>query len=212
MMNARLFAVFALICASQALFAMSVRPPSFEQLVGGAEQVLRTEVTDTRCVVKGEGAQRHIVTLVTVRVEKVIVGEAPAQVVLELLGGKVGEEGLEVGGMTTFHKGDRDILFVVGNGKYFCPLVAVNHGRYLLVPNEAKTGEFVARADNKPLHSTAEVSGELELPTASSGVNTVSAQAAVQVGETGALSVEAFEAKIVECAKGLKAATQTSAK
>jgi hypothetical protein len=164
MIFARFLALVLCLCVASSLQALSVVPPSFEELVGRSEQVLRTEVLETRCVVKGEGETRRIVTLVKVRVEKAIVGEAPAELELELLGGRVGDEAMEVSGMTQFQKGDRDILFVARNGKAFCPLVAVNHGRYLLVPTESGAGEVVARADASPLRSVAEIRNSLGEP------------------------------------------------
>ncbi len=209
-MNKLLFVAVGWLCALNALLAMSVKQPTFEQLVGRAEQIVRAEVLDTRCVFKGEGADRRIVTLVKLRVEKVIVGEAPAEMEIELLGGQVGDEALEVAGMTKFQKGDRDILFVAGNGKLFCPLVAVNHGRFLLVPNEGREGETVARSDARPLRSVAEISTPVGEP-ALRGAATAGGAAAGVTALSEAMSLEQFEASIIECAKALKKGVPGSA-
>lgn len=202
-MKKLLFVAVGLLCALNSLRAMSVKQPTFEELVGRAEQVVRVEVLDTQCVFKGEGADRRIVTLVKLRVEKVIVGEAPAEMEIELLGGKVGDEALEVAGMTKFQKGDRDILFVAGNGRLFCPLVAVNHGRFLLVPNEGRAGETVARSDARPLRSVAEISTPVGEPVLRSAAAAGAAPAGIAALSEG-MSVEQFEASIVECHKALK--------
>lgn len=191
----RTFAAIALAAmASLSAIAMSVRPPSFDELVTQADSVIRTEVLGTRCVIKGEGAKRHIVTFVKVRVERVLVGEGATEMELEMLGGTVGTETMEVGGMTTFTKGDRDILFVKGNGQLFCPLVGVNHGRYLIVPREGQSGEFVARADNLPLRSEADVSV---------AIDHASAQRVLAAGAEEAMTTADFESRIIAKARGL---------
>lgn len=189
-----LLAVALASLVSLSASAMSVRPPSFEELVAKADTVIRAEVISTRSEMQGEGAKKRIVTFVKVRVERVLVGEAATEMELEMLGGTVGNETMEVGGMTTFSKGDRDILFVQGNGKQFCPLVGVNHGRYLIVPREGKSGEFVARADNLPLRSEADVSVVIEH---------ASEQRALAASSEEAMTTADFEARIIAKARGL---------
>lgn len=204
----RLLRVLALVfclCLASHLRALTVVPPSFEDLVARAEVVVRTEVLGSRCVEKGEGPSRRIVTLVHLRVERVLVGKAPAELEIELLGGTVGEESLEVAGMTQFTKGDRDILFIAHNGRSFCPLVGVNHGRFLLVSGDAGAPEWVARSDASPLHSVAEIRSALGSPSsvvmaAQSLRSAAAASSDAAPARSEPLSRAVFEALILECA------------
>jgi len=209
----RILSAVAFVCATASLSSMTVRPPSFEQLVAKAETVVRTEVLETRCEERGEGAEKRIVTIVKVRVEKAIVGQAPAEMELRMLGGTLNGMSMHVPGMTGFSKGDRDILFLSGNTRAFCPLVAVNHGRYLLVPKSNGTGDFVARANAAPLHDLAEISQPVE---ATGPVNMTMA-ANLAKAELGSdrlapMDAEVFEARIAECAAALKGSASASQK
>ncbi|PYK58992.1 MAG: hypothetical protein DME43_09930 [Verrucomicrobia bacterium] len=62
-----------LVIACAAL-ATTVIPPSFDDLVGRAEMIFQGTVTDVHSEWTGEGAQRHIMSYVTVKVEEAIKG------------------------------------------------------------------------------------------------------------------------------------------
>src|SRR5438105_12551302 len=113
-----------------AAVATTVIPPSFDDLVGRAEMIFQCTVTDVRSEWTGEGAQRHIMSYVTVKVEETIKGNPGASVTLQMLGGTVGAETMEVADAPKFKVGDRDILFVENNGTQFVPLVGIMHGRF----------------------------------------------------------------------------------
>jgi hypothetical protein len=119
--------LFAFTCAGLATTAI---PPSFDDLVSRAEMIIQGSVTDVRSEWTGEGAQRHIMSYVTVKVEDVIKGNPGATVTLQMLGGTVGAETMQVSDAPKFKVGDRDILFVENNGTQFIPLVGIMHGRF----------------------------------------------------------------------------------
>ena len=125
-----------LIIACTAL-ATTVIPPSFDDLVGRAEMIFQGTVTDVRSEWTGEGAQRHIMSYVTVKVEEAIKGNPGTSVTLRMLGGTVGAETMEVSDAPKFRVGDRDILFVENNGTQFVPLVGIMHGRFRVKKDEA---------------------------------------------------------------------------
>ena len=118
-----------LIFAGSAL-ATTVIPPSFDELVSRAELIFQGSVTDVRSEWTGEGAQRHIMSYVTLKVEDAIKGNPGPTVTLRMLGGTVGGETMEVADAPKFKVGDRDILFVENNGTQFVPLVGIMHGRF----------------------------------------------------------------------------------
>jgi hypothetical protein len=118
------------LVAACAALATTVIPPSFDELVGRAEMIFQGTVTDVRSEWTGEGAQRHIMSYVTVNVEEAIKGNPGTSVTLRMLGGTVGAETMEVSDAPKFKVGDRDILFVENNGTQFVPLVGIMHGRF----------------------------------------------------------------------------------
>src|SRR5438094_5308535 len=125
-----------LVIACTAL-ATTVIPPSFDDLVGRAEMIFQGTVTDVRSEWTGEGAQRHIMSYVTVNVEETIKGNPGASVTLQMLGGTVGAETMEVADAPKFKVGDRDILFVENKGSQFILLVGIMHECLLIKKVEA---------------------------------------------------------------------------
>ena len=126
--------VLIMTCAA---LATTVIPPSFDDLVGRAEMIFQGTVTGVRSEWTGEGAQRHIMSYVTVKVEEPIKGNPGTSVTLRMLGGTVGAETMEVADAPKFKVGDRDILFVENNGTQFIPLVGIMHGRFRVKKDEA---------------------------------------------------------------------------
>src|SRR5437660_665891 len=108
--------ILAIGCSA---LATTVIPPSFDELVSRAEVIVQGTVTDVRSQWVGEGGQRHINSYVTFKVEDAIKGKPGAQITLQMLGGTVGSETMEVTDAPKFKVGDRDILFVENNGTQF---------------------------------------------------------------------------------------------
>ncbi len=138
-----------LIIAGTAL-ATTVIPPSFDELVSRAEMIFQGQVTDVRSEWTGEGAQRHIMSYVTLKVEDSFKGNPGSTVTLRMLGGTVGEETMEVTDAPKFKVGDRDILFVENNGTQFVPLVGIMHGRFR-VKKDATGQDAVFTNEDSPL-------------------------------------------------------------
>jgi hypothetical protein len=126
--------VLAIGCSA---LATTVIPPSFDELVSRAEVIFQGTVTDVRSQWVGEGGQRRINSYVTFKVEDAIKGKPGAQITLQMLGGTVGSETMEVTDAPKFKVGDRDILFVENNGTQFVPLVGIMHGRFRVKKDEA---------------------------------------------------------------------------
>lgn len=140
----------AALCATAAFTsarATTVIPPTFDELVTQAELIFEGTVTDVKSQWIGEGAQRHIVSFVTVQVQDPIKGTPGESYTLRMLGGTVGEDTMEVSDSPKFKVGDRDILFVEKNGKQFIPLVGIMHGRFHVERDNA-TGADMVLTDN----------------------------------------------------------------
>lgn len=180
--------LLAALALSRALpaFATTVIAPEFDQLVAQSDYVVRAKVTAITSEWREVSGQRHIFTFVTLAVKKIIAGTPPQPLVLQLLGGRVGEDEMTIEGAPKFKVGDEDILFVRGNGTQFFPLVALMHGRYP-VKTDAKTGrEYVARNNGAALQDAKQVAEPMR-----STVATLAASAAAE-----ALSPDAFATKI----------------
>ncbi|HVU16647.1 MAG TPA: hypothetical protein VHD32_06970 [Candidatus Didemnitutus sp.] len=137
--------------------ATSVVSPTFDHLVTHADYIVHAVVTGVSSEVISDSSGRHIITHVALSVKRVISGQPPQPLVLETLGGKVGDEEMVVTGAPTFAVGDEDILFVRGNGRQFSPLVALMHGRYP-VQHDLQGHDYVTRSNGAPLYDTSEVS------------------------------------------------------
>lgn len=141
--------------------ATTVVPPEFDQLVNETDYVVRAVVKSLKSEYRHGPDGRTIITFMEVDVREVILGTPPARVVLEMLGGIVGDNELEVVGAPKFKVGDEDILFVSGNGRTISPLFAMMHGRYPIL-REPGTGQtYVARSNHAPLTDPAEVASPL---------------------------------------------------
>ncbi len=110
--------------------ATTVIPPTFDQLVSDAELIFQGTVTGARSEWAGGGAERHIVTHVTFIIDDAIKGAPGQNYTIQMLGGTVDGETIEVSDTPRFKVGDRDILFVEHNGNQFVPLVGIMHGRF----------------------------------------------------------------------------------
>jgi hypothetical protein len=145
------------LLAGLPLHATSVKPPAFDELVNGADYVVRARVTAVETVVTPRPGQRPgLHTRVSLEVLETIAGTAPAPLVLTLLGGRTADYELRVEGVPVFTVGDEDILFVHGNGRTFYPLYAVMHGRYRIRKDEAGR-DYIARSNDVPMADVAEV-------------------------------------------------------
>jgi hypothetical protein len=126
--------------------ATTVIPPTFDQLVSDAEFIFEGTVTESRSEWTGTGADRHIMTHVTFQIEDSIKGAPGKSYTIQVLGGTIGDETMEVSDAPRFKIGNRDILFVEHNGTQFIPLVGIMHGRFHVQTDAA--GRDVVAKDN----------------------------------------------------------------
>ena len=96
--------------------ATTVIAPTFDELVSKAELIFQGSVTNVRSQWVGEGAQRHIASFITFKVEETLKGQPGASYTMQMLGGTVNGETLAVSDAPKFAVGDHDILFVEHNG------------------------------------------------------------------------------------------------
>lgn len=95
-------------------------------------------------------------TLVTYEVQDVLRGKEPGErFTMRFIGGPDGRgRFLEVSGVPKFEPGERDLLFVSGNGEKGCPLVLCEWGRFRLLRGgvyNAKGSPIRAMAENRTI-------------------------------------------------------------
>ncbi len=184
----RLRILFLVCCALAPLVrATSVVPPTFPELVAEADGIYRARVAgvEARRVARPDGGS-VIKTFVSLAIDRVLKGTAETGVTLEFLGGTIGDETLEVGGVPRFTVGEKGILFVQKNGRQFCPLVRLGHGSYR-IERDSMGRDYITRDNRAPLRDVAEV--ELPLGESRAAVGTAP-------DPVGALSSAAFESRI----------------
>jgi|ERR1043166_1425988 hypothetical protein len=125
-----LLTLLTIVALAAGVRATTVIPPTFDELVDQAEVIFQGKVTDVTSQWAGEGAQRHIVSYVTFKIEEGLKGNLNRTYTIRMLGGTVGDESMGVTDAPTFVTGDRDIVFVQNNGTQFIPLVGIMHGRF----------------------------------------------------------------------------------
>jgi hypothetical protein len=134
--------------------ATTVIPPTFDDLVAQAEVIFQGDVTDVKSQWVGEGAQRHIVSYVTFKVEDTLKGTPGQSYTIRMLGGTVDGETMGVSDAPKFKVGDKDILFVQNNGSQFVPLVGIMHGRFHVKRDQAGQ-EVVSNNEDEPVKNVA---------------------------------------------------------
>jgi hypothetical protein len=186
-----LFLVALACIAVTSVRATTVIAPTFDELVERAQLIFEGTVTDVRSQWAGEGAQRHIISYVTVRVEDGLKGEAGAIYTLQMLGGTVGDTTMEISDSPKFRPGDRSILFVENNGTQFIPLVGIMHGCFRVQRDSAAADAVVMTSDGEHVGDLAKLGkdahGDRMMTDHSVVANT---------DATPALSVTAFKAAI----------------
>jgi len=169
MHHRKILAILCSVAAAFAAHATTVIPPTFEDLVSRAQTIFQGTVTGVRSEWTGEGAQRHIGTYVTFKVNEMLKGPAENEMMLQMLGGTVGDRTMEVTDAPKFKVGDRDILFVENNGTQFIPLVGIMHGRFR-VKNDDAGQEIVTTNDGAAVTDLAQMGRERQAAASARGL------------------------------------------
>lgn len=177
------------------LSGTTIIPPTFDELVGQSDYVVRVVITsvapERRPSVDHPGST-YIMSRVAVETREVLKGQPPSPLVLEMLGGKIGDEQLVVQGAPRLAVGEEHILFVRGNSRVISPFVGLGHGAYRIERDPQSGADRVLRANGRPLYHESEISSSLEL-TAS----------ALRLPVARPLSVAEFASRIREVAARL---------
>jgi len=164
-------AFLASVVGLVALRATTVVAPTFTQLVNESDYIVRAVVKTVTAEWRDVQGHPRIYSLVELDVREVIAGKPPQPLILQVLGGKIGEQELVLEGAPKFVVGEENIYFIRGNGQNIYPLVAIMHGSYPVMKDSSTGREYMARSNHAPLADTAEVSQ----PMAEAPANTIGA-------------------------------------
>jgi len=145
-------------------FATSVIAPAFDDLVGQSDYIVRAVVKSVTPEWRDNPDQpghKFIATLVELDVKEVIMGTPPSPLVLDLVGGRIGDKNLIIEGAPKFVVGQESVLFVKGNGRQIVPLVAMMHGFYPVKRDKAGGPARMMRSNGRLLFSEKEI-GQVE--------------------------------------------------
>ena len=150
-----MFAAPAALSLLSGARATTVVAPTFETLVAQADAIVESEVIDTtaRIVPQRDGAP--VVTDVYFRVEKVLKGAPASTLLLQFLGGQVGDVGFRVDGVPSFSRGDRDVPFATTATPLVSPIVRMMHGRIRITADAATRQDIVRVFDGTPCATSA---------------------------------------------------------
>lgn len=163
--------------------AMSVRAPTFPELVAESSAIVRARVVQVASR-RVESPQGDLIkTFVTFEVSQSLKGTDTRKIVLAFVGGQVGLDRLEVPGMPQFQR-DADEFLFISDQPGICPLVGAMHGRFRVVTDQKAGRPYIARDDRSALVHL----GDVALPMHGSGIQAASI--------ASALSPDAFAAAI----------------
>ena len=146
--SAALAALVALALAMAASAqAMVVVQRNFPDLVARAEQIVVGTVTE---ITEERDASGSPWTLVTFSDLTVLKGDVGTGLTLRFYGGRTGETAVHIPDMPSFTLGERNVVFVTGNGQIICPLVGVWQGRFRVRFDAAQGTEVVESSDGNP--------------------------------------------------------------
>ena len=123
-------ALIGLMFAALAGRASAQELLTLDEMIVAARSIVVATVESRRAEYEFYGSSRLIVTKVTLRVEQTIKGSVPHTLVVEVLGGTLGDETLRVSHVPEFRVGDRDVLFLSHAPHAVSPLVGSDQGRF----------------------------------------------------------------------------------
>jgi hypothetical protein len=149
------------------LAAGAVASPAFAQdtltideMITAAPSIVVATVASRRAEEEFYGSSRLIITKVTLNIEQNIKGSSPRQLVVEVLGGTIGDVTLHVSHVPEFHVGDRDVLFLTNAPHAVSPLVGSDTGRFRVMPDTATGLPRILTSGFEPLTSVQQVGAQ----------------------------------------------------
>lgn len=143
---------------------------SVDQLTDRAGSIVVATVVSRRAEWEAYGASKLIITKITLAVEQSVKGSMPGTLVIEVVGGTIGDQTLRVSDVPEFRVGDRDVLFLNNHPHAVSPVVGSDQGLFRII-NESATGvPRIVTAGYAPLLSDSAAKASIALPTLGSAL------------------------------------------
>lgn len=141
---------------------------SVNELTDRAAAIVVGTVVSRRAEWEHYGASKLIITKVTIAIEQAVKGSVSGMLVVDVMGGTIGDQTLTVSDIPEFRVGDRDVLFLNLHPRAVSPLVGSNQGLFRVI-NESATGvPRILTAGYSPVQRQASATGSSALPTLAS--------------------------------------------
>ena len=147
-----------LVLLPRPVSATMVDAPDIDSLISQSDYIVRAVVRSATPEWREHAGRRYIGTKVELEIREVIKGAPPSLLVLNLIGGRIGQDELVLEGLPQFHAGDENVLFVHGEQRNMFPLVALMHGAYPVFHDASSGRDYVMRSNGQPLYSAQDVS------------------------------------------------------
>jgi hypothetical protein len=118
--------------ASRAAQAALARGLTLDELVGQSARGVIATPLEAHCEWAAFGHSEVIVTETRVRVEEALLGSAPAELLVRVLGGSIGDEGMRVDGQPELRLGKAGVLFLTAPAAERAYVVGSAQGHYPL--------------------------------------------------------------------------------
>lgn len=148
------------ICLMNVGAALAQESLSIDAMILAAPTIVVASVESRRAETEDYGSSRLIVTKVTLRIEQTIKGSASQTLVVDVLGGTIGDMTLHVSHVPEFRVGDRDVLFLSGALHAVSPLVGSDQGRFRILADNESRQLRVLLPDFEPLSALSQVGAE----------------------------------------------------
>lgn len=173
---------------------MVVVKRDFPDLVSRAEQIVIGTVSAIREEPDSSGTPYTLVTFSDLSILK---GDVDTTLTLRFYGGTAGDVEVRIPDMPTFTLGERDVLFVAGNGPTVCPLVGVWQGRFYVRFDTTLGTDVVEDSNHQALFGVAQ--GELLRAPAARGPNAGGTAAGSRAaGSTTPLTLDGFRQLVAD--------------
>lgn len=151
----------ALVClpwmATSAQLSAQAELLTLDDLIARSPDIVVASVSSRRSEWEHYGSSRLIVTKVTLEIEQRLKGSAPRTLVVEVLGGTIGDETQRVSHVPEFRVNDRDVLFLNGRQRAASPIAGSDQGRFRVIVESGTGVARVLTAGFEPLQSAAHI-------------------------------------------------------
>lgn len=130
---------------------------TLDDLIARSPDIVVATVSSRRSEWEHYGSSRLIVTKVTLEIEQRLKGSAPRTLVVEVLGGTIGDETQRVSHVPEFRVNDRDVLFLNGRQRAASPIIGSDQGRFRVIDESGTGVARVLTAGFEPLQSASQI-------------------------------------------------------